>query len=50
MAELERMLAEVSGMDAVSLQPAAGAHGELDGHEDDPRAPREPAAARGARC
>jgi glycine dehydrogenase subunit 2 len=27
--ELERMLAEVSGMDAVSLQPAAGAHGEL---------------------
>ncbi len=31
MAELERMLAEVSGMDAVSLQPAAGAHGELTG-------------------
>ena len=27
--ELERMLAEVSGMGAVSLQPAAGAHGEL---------------------
>jgi glycine dehydrogenase subunit 2 len=26
---LERMLAEISGMDAVSLQPAAGAHGEL---------------------
>ena len=25
------MLAEVSGMDAVSLQPAAGAHGELTG-------------------
>ena len=27
--ELQDMLAEVSGMDAVSLQPAAGAHGEL---------------------
>ena len=31
MVELEGMLAEVSGMDAVSLQPAAGAHGELAG-------------------
>ncbi|MBA2255334.1 MAG: aminomethyl-transferring glycine dehydrogenase subunit GcvPB [Chloroflexi bacterium] len=29
--ELERMLAEISGMAAVSLQPAAGAHGELTG-------------------
>ena len=29
--ELEGMLAEVSGMDAVTLQPAAGAHGELTG-------------------
>jgi len=29
MYELERYLAEVSGMDRVSLQPAAGAHGEL---------------------
>ncbi|MCP4606959.1 MAG: glycine dehydrogenase subunit 2 [Proteobacteria bacterium] len=29
MYELERMLAEISGMDAVSLQPSAGAHGEL---------------------
>lgn len=29
--ELERYLAEISGMDAVSLQPAAGAHGELTG-------------------
>ncbi len=27
--ELERMLAEISGMHAVSLQPSAGAHGEL---------------------
>jgi glycine dehydrogenase subunit 2 len=31
MFELERYLAEVTGMDAVSLQPAAGAHGELAG-------------------
>jgi len=29
--ELERMLSEISGMDAISLQPAAGAHGELTG-------------------
>ncbi len=28
---LERDLAEITGMDAVSLQPAAGAHGELAG-------------------
>ncbi len=28
---LETCLAEISGMDAVSLQPAAGAHGELTG-------------------
>jgi glycine dehydrogenase subunit 2 len=27
--ELERILAEMAGLDAVSLQPAAGAHGEL---------------------
>jgi glycine cleavage system P protein (glycine dehydrogenase) subunit 2 len=31
LAELEHYLAEISGMDAVSLQPAAGAHGELTG-------------------
>jgi glycine dehydrogenase subunit 2 len=31
MHELSRMLAEVAGMDAVSLQPAAGAQGELAG-------------------
>jgi glycine dehydrogenase subunit 2 len=31
MARLERTLAEISGMDAVTLQPAAGAHGELTG-------------------
>ena len=29
--ELERCLAEIAGMDAVTLQPAAGAHGELTG-------------------
>ena len=29
MYELEKILCEVTGMDAVSLQPAAGAHGEL---------------------
>ncbi len=27
--ELQEMLAEISGLPAVSLQPAAGAHGEL---------------------
>jgi glycine dehydrogenase subunit 2 len=31
MAELECLLAEITGMDAVTLQPAAGAHGELAG-------------------
>lgn len=31
MYELERMLAEITGMEAVSLQPAAGSHGELAG-------------------
>lgn len=29
--ELQQMLAQISGMDAVSLQPAAGAHGEFTG-------------------
>lgn len=31
MLETERFLAEITGMDAVSVQPAAGAHGELAG-------------------
>lgn len=31
MHELESLLAEITGMDAVTLQPAAGAHGELTG-------------------
>ena len=30
-AELESALAEITGMDAVTLQPAAGAHGEMTG-------------------
>jgi glycine dehydrogenase subunit 2 len=29
--QMERYLAEIAGMDAVTLQPAAGAHGELTG-------------------
>ncbi len=31
MAELEAALLEITGMDAITLQPAAGAHGELTG-------------------
>ena len=31
MYELQQMLAEIAGMDAVTLQPVAGAHGELTG-------------------
>ena len=31
MATLEDLLAEITGMDAVTLQPAAGAHGEMTG-------------------
>ncbi|MBZ5609824.1 MAG: aminomethyl-transferring glycine dehydrogenase subunit GcvPB [Acidobacteriia bacterium] len=31
MGALEKMLAEITGMDAVTLQPAAGAHGEFTG-------------------
>ena len=31
MYELQRFLAEITGMDDVTLQPAAGAHGELTG-------------------
>ena len=31
MYELERALCEISGMDAITLQPAAGAHGEFTG-------------------
>ncbi len=55
--EVERILAEVTGMDAVSLQPAAGAQGELAGmkmvrayHVDHGRARRKvliPASAHG---
>src|SRR3954466_8526473 len=45
---LERLLAEIAGMDAVSLQPAAGAQGELTGlmmmrafHQASGRSPRK---------
>ena len=31
MADLERASLEITGMDAVTLQPAAGAHGEFTG-------------------
>src|SRR5229473_1303501 len=31
MSELEKMLLEITGMDAVTLQPSAGAHGEFTG-------------------
>jgi glycine dehydrogenase subunit 2 len=31
MYDLERLLADITGLDAVTLQPAAGAHGELTG-------------------
>jgi glycine dehydrogenase subunit 2 len=48
MYRLERLLAEIAGMDAVSLQPAAGAQGELTGlmmirayHTAQGRAPRK---------
>ena len=37
-AALENALAVITGMDAVTLQPAAGAHGEFTGTADDSRA------------
>ncbi len=56
--EMQQILAEIGGMDAVSLQPAAGAHGELLGlmlikayHEDHEQGQRDtilvPEAAHG---
>ena len=44
--ELQEMLAEISGMDAVTLQPAAGAHGELTGHPAHPRLSPRPRRSR----
>ena len=35
--DLERMLIEISGMDCISLQPSAGAQGELTGLDADSR-------------
>ena len=40
--ELEAMLAEISGMDAVTLQPAAGRPRRADRDHDDPRLPPVP--------
>ena len=34
---LSECLLEITGMDAITLQPAAGAHGELTGSADGPR-------------
>jgi hypothetical protein len=42
MAVLEKNLLEITGMDAITLQPAAGAHGEWTGIMLIPRAAREP--------
>jgi glycine dehydrogenase subunit 2 len=46
MASLEAALAEICGMDAITLQPAAGAHGELTGILLIPRAFGKNAATR----
>ena len=44
------MLAEISGMDAVSLQPAAGAQGELTGMKMIRAYHERPRPAAHARC
>jgi len=49
MVELSEALKEVSGMDAVTLQPAAGAHGELTGLLLDARLGTKPKAIRARR-
>ncbi len=49
MARLEAALAEITGMDAVTLQPAAGAHGELTGILLDSRPAREARQSRARR-
>ena len=49
---LQEILAEIAGLDAVSLQPAAGSQGELtgpDAHARLLRRPRRDAAAQGLR-
>ena len=40
--ELQGMLSEIGGMHATTLQPAAGAHGELTGHPAHPGLPPRP--------
>ncbi len=49
--ELQEILREVTGLDAVSLQPAAGSQGELTGSDAVPRLLRRPrrGASSGAR-
>ena len=47
--ELERALAEISGMDAVTLQPAAGRPGRADRDPDDPGLPPGPRRHRARR-
>ena len=49
MYDLERFLAEITGLDAVTLQPAAGAHGELTGMLHHPRLPQEQGRSSGRR-
>ncbi len=40
--DLQKCLLEITGMDAVTLQPAAGAQGELTGLAADSRVPGKP--------
>ena len=47
---LQRSLSEICGLPHVSLQPSAGAHGELAGPAPDARLPRRTAASRATRC
>ena len=48
MCELQEILAEITGLDAVSLQPAAGSQGELTGPDADARLLRRPRRGRAA--
>ena len=45
MHRMQTLLAEIGGFAGVSLQPAAGAHGELSGAAHDPRLSRRPRRA-----
>ena len=48
--ELQQYLGEISGLPAVSLQPAAGAHGELDRPDGGRRVISERGAKSGPKC